>query len=90
MNEPAKLFGKDFVDQPVTLDTGLAGESRRHDKHPEVAVSRPRRGPVAGVLFAFVEDVEACRLQRYDQFFAHLLFNAQGLISMITLPRWAW
>ena len=86
MNLPIKLFSKDFIDRTVTFDPRLAGKGWRHNQYPEMTMSRPRRGAVPGVLFAFVQDVKTGRFQRNDQFFAHLLFNAQGFISMISPP----
>jgi hypothetical protein len=67
----------------VALQVRLSLESRGHDQDAEMALARSGRTAVSSVQFALVYDVKARRLKCDHEFFPHLLFDAQDLVSMI-------
>src|SRR5687768_2118429 len=62
-----------LIHHAVARDGGLAGEARRDDGEPPVRVATGPRAGMAGVLRAFVDEVELERLERGEA-----LTNSRG------------
>ncbi len=81
MNPLGKLRTENLVDGAMGIDPAFAGESRGRDANPEMGFSALAPAAMAGVIRAFVEDLETLGLKRRAQFVFDACFETHCGLS---------
>lgn len=77
MNAVANIILQNLVDHAVACHPAQTGKSVSYDQHAKMTFAGAGRAAMTGMKIGLVDDLEPCRPQRDNQFFAHPLFGGR-------------